>query len=169
MDIHFVYSRSLSLSSLPLPHTPSLSFVEAAGEKCYRCCSKAIELSPSNPEAHQLLASCLLSQGKEEDAKTSLMRGISLWLPSKVGGASSSSDGGASVATPPLSASSPPYFSRMSAAKLLIEVKEYDVSRFCVLAIYFWCLFDPLPHLRLHLRFLKVYSMKTMRWWGCGT
>ena len=113
-----------------------LSFSDAAGENCYRCCTKAIELSPSNPEAHQLLASCLLSQGKEEDAKTSLMRGVSLWLPSKVGGASSS-EGGASVAATPIPSSYPPYFSRINAAKLLIEVKEYEVRReFCCIIVY---------------------------------
>ena len=103
----------------------SSSFSEGAGEKCHTCCRKAIELSPSNPEAHQLLSSCLLSLGKEEEAKESLMTGVSLWLPSKVGGASSS-EGGASVEATP-SSSFPPYFSRVNTAKLLLEVQEYEV------------------------------------------
>ena len=104
------------------------SFTEGAGENCLKCCSKAIELSPSNPEAHQLLASCLLSQGKQDEAKVSLMRGVSLWLPSKVGGASSSSSEEASNDITSTESSFPPYFSRINTAKLLLEVHEYDVS-----------------------------------------
>ena len=104
------------------------SFTEGAGENCHKCCNKAIELSPSNPEAHQLLASCLLSQAKQDEAKTSLMRGVSLWLPSKVGGASSSEVEGASNDVTSTTSSCPPYFSRINTAKLLLEVQEYDVS-----------------------------------------
>lgn len=102
------------------------SFSKEASEKCYAACTKAVELSPSNPEANQLMASCLLSQGNEEGAKESLMKGVSLWLPSKVGGASFL-EGASVVATSSLS-SAPPYFSRMNTAKLLLEVKEYQVS-----------------------------------------
>ena len=107
-----------------------VSFSEGAGESCHECCSKAIELSPSNPEAHQLLASCLLSQGKQDEAKVSLMRGVSLWLPSKVGGGPSSSSGSeaASKEIESTASSIPPYFSRINTAKLLLEVHEYDVS-----------------------------------------
>lgn len=104
-----------------------LSFSEGAGENCHKCCSTAIELSPSNPEAHQLLASCLLSQGKQDEAKVSLMRGVSLWLPSKVDTASSSSKG-ASNEIKSAESCFPPYFSRINTAKLLLEVHEYDVS-----------------------------------------
>ena len=39
-------------------------------------------MCPRNPEAHQLKASCLLSQLKPEEAKEALMKGLSLWLPS---------------------------------------------------------------------------------------
>ena len=42
------------------------SFASDAGKLCYECCSKALEWSPSNPDAHNLTASCLLSQSKEE-------------------------------------------------------------------------------------------------------
>lgn len=105
-----------------------LSFAEGAGENCHKCCCKAIELSPSNPEAHQLLASCLLSQGKQDEAKDSLMRGVSLWLPSKVGGGSPSPSAGASNEIESAVGYSPPYFSRVNSAKLLLEVHEYDVS-----------------------------------------
>ena len=102
------------------------SFSEGASEKCYAACSKAIELSPSNPEAHQVMASCLLSQGNEEGAKESVMKGVSLWLPSRVGGASSSE--GASVVAASSLSSAPPYFSRINAVKILLEVQEYEVS-----------------------------------------
>ena len=105
-----------------------VSFAEGAGENCHKCCGKAVELSPSNPEAHQLMASCLLSQGKQDEAKLSLMRGISLWLPSKVSGASSSSAEGVSNDIESAESCFPPYFSRINTAKLLLEVNEYDVS-----------------------------------------
>lgn len=74
-----------------------------------------------------MLASCLLSQGKQDDAKTSLMRGVSLWLPSKVGSVLSSE--GASVAAMSPTTSLPPYFSRVNTAKLLLEVQEYEVGQ----------------------------------------
>ena len=38
-------------------------------------------MCPSNPEAHQLMAS-LLSQQHQEKAKEALMKGVALWLPS---------------------------------------------------------------------------------------
>ena len=38
-------------------------------------------MCPSNPEAHQLMAS-LLSQQHQEKAKEVLMKGLALWLPS---------------------------------------------------------------------------------------
>ena len=60
----------------------SLSFESGADERCWECCSKAIEMCPSNPEAHQLMASCLLSQQHQEKAKEALMKGLALWLPS---------------------------------------------------------------------------------------
>ena len=39
-------------------------------------------LLPGNPEAHQLMASCLLSQQLPDKAREALMKGLSLWLPS---------------------------------------------------------------------------------------
>ena len=58
------------------------SFESDAGQRCYECCSKAVELSPSNPEGYQLLASCLLSQQLQEKAREALMKGLGIWLPS---------------------------------------------------------------------------------------
>ena len=58
------------------------SFESEAGQQCFECCSKAVELCPTNPEAHQLMASCLLSQQLQEKARDALMKGLSLWLPS---------------------------------------------------------------------------------------
>jgi hypothetical protein len=73
----------------------------------------------------------LLSQGKKDEAKESLMKGVSLWLPSKVGGASSSSSSVSEAASNEIESavsSFPPYFSRINTAKLLLEVQEHDVS-----------------------------------------
>ena len=55
------------------------------------------------------------------------MRGISLWLPSKVGGASHS-EGASNDVVSTEGSPLPPYFSRINTAKLLMEVQEFDVS-----------------------------------------
>lgn len=62
-----------------------VSFESDAGQRCYECCCKATELSPSNPEAYQLMASCLLSQQLSDKAREVLMKGLGLWLPSRCG------------------------------------------------------------------------------------
>ena len=58
------------------------SFEEDAGKSCFESCCQAVLASPDNAEAHQLKASCLLSQQKPQEAKEALMKGLSLWLPS---------------------------------------------------------------------------------------
>lgn len=42
------------------------SFSENAETSCKEYCGKAIEHDPSNPEAYQMLANCLLSEGENE-------------------------------------------------------------------------------------------------------
>ena len=44
----------------------SSSFADSADSECHRCCQKAIEYGPSNPEAYQLMASYLLSKERDK-------------------------------------------------------------------------------------------------------
>lgn len=55
------------------------SFKEEADTKCYECCQKAIEYDATNPEAFQLMASCLLSQQNMEEARKMLEKSLELW------------------------------------------------------------------------------------------
>ena len=68
------------------------SFEEDAGERCYDSCCQATLMCPSNPEAHQLMASCLLSQQKPDEAKEALMKSLKLWLPSLKNGGGKEED-----------------------------------------------------------------------------
>ena len=56
-----------------------LSFKEEASVRCHECCQKAIEYDATNPEAFQLMASCLLSQQNMEEARKTLEKSLELW------------------------------------------------------------------------------------------
>ena len=60
-------------------HLLLFSFREEAETKCYECCQKAIEYDAANPEAFQLMASCLLSQQNMEEARKMLEKSLELW------------------------------------------------------------------------------------------
>ena len=60
-------------------HILLFSFKEEAETKCYECCQKAIEYDAANPEAFQLMASCLLSQQNMEEARKMLEKSLELW------------------------------------------------------------------------------------------
>ena len=47
--------------------------------KCSECCQKAIEYDVTNPEAYQLMASCLLSQQNMDEARNMLDKSLELW------------------------------------------------------------------------------------------
>ena len=51
-------------SSLSPSHPPSFS--SDAEQRCHDSCQKAVHYAPDSPEAHQLLASCLLSMNRHE-------------------------------------------------------------------------------------------------------
>lgn len=86
-----------------------VSFDDTAESKCGEYCGKALQYSGSNPEAYQLMGSYLLSKQECEvssnhlvfnriltslqKARSTLLQGLSLWLPSSQGG----DDGGAGI------------------------------------------------------------------------
>lgn len=107
-----------------------LSFAADADTRCHEACTKALEFAPDNPEAYQIQASCLLSQEKTEEAKSSLIKSVSLWLPTN------DTEGGASDVTMTSSENDvPPYGSRLNTAKLLLELREFEVRSIKIMSL----------------------------------
>ncbi|XP_064387108.1 uncharacterized protein LOC135335514 [Halichondria panicea] len=94
-------------------------FSADAGSLCQEACSKALELCSGNAEALQVQASCLLSLERTDEAKETLVKSVSLWLPSGDDVTVMSLEGVADV---------PPYWSRVNTAKLLLEMGEHQTA-----------------------------------------
>ncbi|CAB1427724.1 unnamed protein product [Pleuronectes platessa] len=95
---------------------------EGAADKCRELVEKALEYHHDNPEALQLMASYLFSTEKNQEGKEYLLKSVGLWLPAqKQSAASSSTD-------EHMQSEVPPYESRITTAKLLIESEEYEMS-----------------------------------------
>ncbi|XP_068716062.1 uncharacterized protein [Montipora foliosa] len=88
-------------------------FKEEAATKCSEYCHKALEYDPSNPEAFQLMASCLLSQEKMDEAREMLKKSLELWQ-------------GRDEELP--KAPPPPYETRIATSKLLIELEIFETA-----------------------------------------
>lgn len=88
-------------------------FKEEAAAKCSEFCHKAMEFDPTNPEAFQLMASCLLSEEKMDEARQMLAKSLELWQ-------------GKDEELP--KAPPPSYETRIGTAKLLIEVENYETA-----------------------------------------
>nr|XP_015213705.1 PREDICTED: probable assembly chaperone of rpl4 [Lepisosteus oculatus] len=107
-----------------------LCMEEGAAEKCKEAIEKALYYEPANPEALQLMASYLFSTEKPQEGKEFLMRSVALWLPSLRKDTEPSS-GEAQEETENaerMQNEIPPYESRITTAKLLIEVEEYETA-----------------------------------------
>ncbi|XP_031564050.1 probable assembly chaperone of rpl4 [Actinia tenebrosa] len=89
-------------------------FDTEAENKCFECCQKAVEYDPSNPDAYQTMANCLMSQEKIQDAQTMLKKGLDLWL---------GKDDDDTDQVP-----MPSYESRLTSAKLLLELEDFEVA-----------------------------------------
>uniref|UniRef100_A0A8C4NCE0 Si:dkey-12j5.1 n=1 Tax=Eptatretus burgeri TaxID=7764 RepID=A0A8C4NCE0_EPTBU len=59
-----------------------LCIQEGAAERCKEVLEKALETSPNNVEALQLMASFLISSEKPQEGKRFLMQSLEVWLPS---------------------------------------------------------------------------------------
>lgn len=94
-----------------------ISFADKAEDQCHGCCEKALQYAPTSSEAHQLMASYLLSKGNNEvseewvkclvdtdlsqEARSVLVKGTTSWLPDN------SSNGGEGAACASTSSVSP--------------------------------------------------------------
>ncbi|KAK3090898.1 hypothetical protein FSP39_015577 [Pinctada imbricata] len=102
-----------------------LCFEEEAEVKCENAIKEAIKADSNNSEALQLMASFYLSKEKKEDAKEMIVKSVSLWL-SKIKAMEKGeiTDKDAESVEDCI----PGYDSRLSAAKILIEVEEFETS-----------------------------------------
>ncbi|KAL3868147.1 hypothetical protein ACJMK2_040981 [Sinanodonta woodiana] len=122
-----ISSAYLSIAEI---YMTDLCFSENAEDKCKENIEKAIAADTQNPEALQTMSNFMLSKDDKEEARKMIRKSVELWLPpasSKEGaelvGNGPESDEGVTEPNTQL-----PYDSRKSAAKILIEVEEYDLT-----------------------------------------
>ncbi|XP_045574480.1 probable assembly chaperone of rpl4 isoform X1 [Salmo salar] len=101
---------------------------DRAGDQCREAIERALTYHPDNPEAVQLMASYLFNTEKNQEGREYLRRSVDAWLP-----ALKQSDAPASredIEEEHTQSDIPPYESRITTAKLLIEAEEYEVWYF---------------------------------------
>ncbi|AWO96670.1 putative UPF0661 TPR repeat-containing protein C16D10.01c-like [Scophthalmus maximus] len=95
---------------------------EGAADKCKEFIERALQYHHDNPEALQLMASYLFSTERNQEGREYLLKSVALWLPAQK----------QSVAPPSteegMQSEVPPYESRITTAKLLIESEEYEMA-----------------------------------------
>lgn len=93
-----------------------LCMEEGASDKCRECIEKALQYHSDSPEALQLMASYLFSTERNQEGREFLLKSVTLWLP---GHKHNAADAQSEI---------PPYESRITTAKLLIESEEYEMA-----------------------------------------
>ncbi|KAG8443181.1 hypothetical protein GDO86_011839 [Hymenochirus boettgeri] len=104
-----------------------LCMEEGASEMCKETIRKALEYEPKHPEALQLMASYLFSMEQTQEGKEYLMKSLASWLP-RLQKKEEENQGTSSEELTELAL--PPYESRITTAKLLIEAEEFEVGYF---------------------------------------
>ncbi|XP_072010975.1 uncharacterized protein [Engystomops pustulosus] len=115
---------STAFCSVAEIYLTDLCMEEGAGDKCKDAITKALEYEASSPEALQLMASYLFSMEQPQEGTEYLMKSLASWLPSlqkNEGGAPEADDADIVETT------FPPYESRITTAKLLIEAEKFEV------------------------------------------
>ncbi|XP_068091598.1 uncharacterized protein [Hyperolius riggenbachi] len=118
---------SAAFCSIAEIYLTDLCMEEGAGEKCIEAIEKALEYSPNSPEALQLKASYLFSMEQPQEGKEFLLKSLASWLPSMQKSESAVPEQEACQ----LEVSEvvfPPYESRVTTAKLLIEAEEFQLA-----------------------------------------
>ncbi|XP_029927501.1 probable assembly chaperone of rpl4 isoform X2 [Myripristis murdjan] len=100
-----------------------LCMEEGAADKCREFIERALHYHHDNPEALQLMASYLFSTERNQEGREYLIKSVRVWLPTVEQSAASSS-----VEDEHLQNLIPPYESRITTAKLLIETEEYEMA-----------------------------------------
>ncbi|XP_046846352.1 probable assembly chaperone of rpl4 [Xenia sp. Carnegie-2017] len=115
-DIEKITDRDISnaFCSLAEIYLTDFCLAEDAEASCKSYCNEAIQHDQNNPDAYQVMANCLLSEQKNEEAREALLKGMNLWR---------------GIDDPVLKSSRiPSYDSRISLSKMLIEINEFDTA-----------------------------------------
>uniref|UniRef100_A0A3B5Q248 Si:dkey-12j5.1 n=1 Tax=Xiphophorus maculatus TaxID=8083 RepID=A0A3B5Q248_XIPMA len=112
---------SVAYCSLAEIYLTDLCMEEGAADKCREFIEKALQYHHDNPEALQLMASYLFSTERNQEGKEYLLKSVGMWLPAQKQSAASS------TTEEETQNEIPPYESRITTAKLLIESEEYEV------------------------------------------
>lgn len=113
---------SVAYCSIAEIYLTDLCMEEGAADKCLEFIERALQHHHDNPEALQLMASYLFSTERNQEGKEYLLKSVGKWLPAqKEVLAASTSDEAVQIEVPP-------YESRITTAKLLIESEEYEVA-----------------------------------------
>ncbi|KAM9310523.1 uncharacterized protein KZ484_026402 [Pholidichthys leucotaenia] len=113
---------SVAYCSIAEVYLTDLCMEEGAGDKCRDFIEKALQYHHDNPEALQLMASYLFSTERNQEGKEYLLKSVGLWLPAVKHRALSSN------AEEDIQVDIPPYESRVTTSKLLIESSEYEMA-----------------------------------------
>lgn len=106
-----------------------LCMEEGAADRCKEAIDKALQYNEHNPEALQLMASYLFSIEKTEEGREYLKKSVSSWLPSLQKEEESLASTELDMEEEDQNKSNiPPYESRITTAKLLIEAEEYEMA-----------------------------------------
>ncbi|XP_073533513.1 uncharacterized protein [Phyllobates terribilis] len=114
---------SAALCSVAEIYLTDLCMEEGAGDKCKEAITNALGYHPSSPEALQLMASYLFSMEQPQEGKEFLMKSLASWLPrlqNNKGEEQEADDDDLVEST------LPPYESRITTAKLLIEAEDFE-------------------------------------------
>nr|XP_032820947.1 uncharacterized protein LOC116948411 isoform X1 [Petromyzon marinus] len=119
---------SAAYCSIAEIYLTDLCMEEGSSERCKQTLGQALEADSSNPEALQLMASYLFSTEQPQEGKVYLLQSLSAWLPSRQQGQEAENRTEAPDDATEMLAQLPPYESRISTAKLLSEVEEYELA-----------------------------------------
>lgn len=105
-----------------------LCMEEGAADRCKEALDKALQYDEHNPEALQLMASYLFSIEKTEEGRVYLKKSVSSWLPSLQKESAEGAEHDMEEDEDHTKSNIPPYESRITTAKLLIEAEEYEMA-----------------------------------------
>ncbi|XP_061676491.1 uncharacterized protein si:dkey-12j5.1 [Syngnathoides biaculeatus] len=113
---------SVAYCSMAELYLTDLCMEEGAADKCKEFIDRALQNDPANPEGLQLMASFLFSTEKNQEGKEYLLKSVRLWLPAQKPAEASSS------LEDDVQNQLPPYESRITTVKLLVECEEYEMA-----------------------------------------
>ncbi|KAJ0066207.1 hypothetical protein NL108_001443, partial [Boleophthalmus pectinirostris] len=113
---------SVAYCSIAEIYLTDLCMEEGAADKCKEFIERALHYHHDNPEALQLMASYLFSADRNQEGKEYLLKSVAGWLPSQKAASGLEEDLQVCYI--------PPYESRITTAKLLIEAEEYENALF---------------------------------------